>query len=354
MANRYAVATGNWSNTAIWDGGTLPGVGDVVRPNGFTVTIDQDITVQELTDNTLAPATQGGVFLVTSSNLNINCNILKRAGASTLLTIQSGANNTSIIGDLNNTVGVFLSTALVVNSTGTTNVTGNISMNANQNGSYTIVASATSGILNYTGTMNMVSGGNLSATTFLIQGNMTVNIVGIINGGTGTASPISTLTNRSISAILTGNIIAIGGVSTPAVGNDNSNQNIVINSAVFADGVSPIRGAVRFSTTNPTVTVILSNLSTLTLSDPSTTNPPVETDVRLGTTYGGGAFIGLLAVPSPSQVSVGISTDNTVGTGIVTSNDFLEAIKTSSDPLAERLRNVATVQTVGDQFNSFS
>jgi hypothetical protein len=120
------------------------------------------------------------------------------------------------------------------------------------------------------------------------------------------------------------------------------------------NGETPISGLFKFVNSSPKVTVRTQSGTNLTLTDPSTTNPPIESNVRLGTSYGGGAFIGLLAVPSPSQVSVGIPTDNTVGTGIVTSNDFLEAIKTSSDPLAERLRNVATVQTVGDQFNSFS
>ena len=56
MANRYAVASGNWSNTATWNGGTLPTSADVVRPNNFTVTIDQDITVQELRNDASSPA----------------------------------------------------------------------------------------------------------------------------------------------------------------------------------------------------------------------------------------------------------------------------------------------------------
>lgn len=41
MAIRYAVASGNWSNTATWDGGTLPGAGDTVYLNNKLVDIDQ-------------------------------------------------------------------------------------------------------------------------------------------------------------------------------------------------------------------------------------------------------------------------------------------------------------------------
>lgn len=48
MATRFAIATGNWSSTAIWDNGALPASDDVIHPNGFTVTLDQDVTVGSL------------------------------------------------------------------------------------------------------------------------------------------------------------------------------------------------------------------------------------------------------------------------------------------------------------------
>lgn len=54
MATRFAISTGNWSNTAIWDNGVLPASDDVIHANGFTVTLDQDITVGSLR-NTISP-----------------------------------------------------------------------------------------------------------------------------------------------------------------------------------------------------------------------------------------------------------------------------------------------------------
>jgi hypothetical protein len=50
MALRVAVATGNWSNPAIWNGGVLPTTGDVVASNNFTVTIDQNVNVDTITN----------------------------------------------------------------------------------------------------------------------------------------------------------------------------------------------------------------------------------------------------------------------------------------------------------------
>jgi len=48
MAERYAVATGGWSSTSTWDGGTLPGSGDDVFANGQTVIIDIDVIVNSV------------------------------------------------------------------------------------------------------------------------------------------------------------------------------------------------------------------------------------------------------------------------------------------------------------------
>ena len=54
MANVYATKTGNWSDVTVWNTGALPTAADDVRPNGFTVTINQDITVTTLLTNLLA------------------------------------------------------------------------------------------------------------------------------------------------------------------------------------------------------------------------------------------------------------------------------------------------------------
>lgn len=50
MALRVAVATGNWSNTATWNGGVLPSAGDLVASNTYTVTIDQNVNVDTITN----------------------------------------------------------------------------------------------------------------------------------------------------------------------------------------------------------------------------------------------------------------------------------------------------------------
>ena len=50
MGLKVAVANGNWSSPSTWNGGVLPAAGDVVASNGFTVTIDQNINIDSLTN----------------------------------------------------------------------------------------------------------------------------------------------------------------------------------------------------------------------------------------------------------------------------------------------------------------
>jgi hypothetical protein len=55
MALRVAVASGNWSNPATWNAGIIPAAGDIAASNGFTVTIDQNINVDSITNAATLP-----------------------------------------------------------------------------------------------------------------------------------------------------------------------------------------------------------------------------------------------------------------------------------------------------------
>jgi hypothetical protein len=86
MAIRFAKQNGNWSSASTWDGGlTSPTAGDDVYPNGFTVTLDQDVNVGCLNGGTcpqgvpLSPipnmtnnTTPAGVGQAFASSNNVN------------------------------------------------------------------------------------------------------------------------------------------------------------------------------------------------------------------------------------------------------------------------------------------
>jgi len=357
LANRYAVATGNWSNPAIWDGGTLPGIGDDVRANGFTVSINQDITVNSIRNDALAPAVNGGGFTLNSTtfnNLTLTCNIISHTA--NCLTI-SGNGVVNITGDIRG--GLSNANNGVLLSGTTSNFTMNIVGDC-----YGGAGSGNSGCAGiFVG--NSFANINLTGCCYGSTQNGQNNNNGIsVVGGLGLITMNGVCYGRGAAGIfiagnimsLVGNIIAASSNdfdSVPGVACFSSNTGVVVSSVLNNNRGVGINGGVRLSDINPTMTVITQSGS-LTLSDPAQTNPPSEENVRLGTVYGGGAYVGSLIVPNPSNVRLGIPTDNTVGTGIVTGEDFFNTIRISSDPLAERLRNVATVKVVGDQFNSFN
>lgn len=218
MANRYAIATGNWSNTAIWDGGTLPTSADDVRPNGFIVTIDQNISVLSLRNDASAPAAANGSFVLTG-NFTVTITNLIQCFATSLLTYNgtgtayiTGANSTSAIissttTDTTNTVvhngtGTLI-VDMVINSavTGETNrsniaVTNggtltllkDIRKGASAAGSTNSQAILISGVNGSTiNTKNIFAGTNL-LNGITANVNTTINVVGDIKGGAGAAT----------------------------------------------------------------------------------------------------------------------------------------------------------------------
>ena len=88
MAIRFAVATGNWSSTATWNGGTLPTSADDVYANNFTVTINQNVTVLSLNTTAALGVNNGGTFALSGGTFNVVADTIQ-AGSSTCLSIGS-------------------------------------------------------------------------------------------------------------------------------------------------------------------------------------------------------------------------------------------------------------------------
>jgi hypothetical protein len=69
MPVRYAVASGNWSNTATWNSGVslgLPTASDDVFTNTYTVTIDQNINISSISNRASGSAVAGGNYISTN------------------------------------------------------------------------------------------------------------------------------------------------------------------------------------------------------------------------------------------------------------------------------------------------
>lgn len=348
MANRYLIAGGNSDNPAIYDGGTLPAVDDVLRLNNFTWTVVADITLAEVRGDALAPAIATAPRkCVLNNGVTLTCTNQFVGGTGEgnqgLADVQAGGTATIISPS-------FIRHVSGVQIGRTLNLVGNCS---------TIGVSQFSGFHRGAGTLNITGNMDNPANyiTDTVEGG-TINIVGNIlqAGGAGfwiranhtfTCTGSITSTNTSLidnpanynPIVHNGPLITLG--SAPVIRTRSpyyGSGPFVNNGEVMA--LSADR--VRLSGANNQWDMVTVGLAARSLRTAGLlTGYPAEADVEIGVTYGpAGEFTGTL---SPVNV-------NTAQLAA----DLLNEIAVSADPLAERLRNVSTVQTTGAQIQALT
>ena len=400
MATRYAVATGNWSAVGTWDGGaSLPGVGDDVYSNNFTVTINQDINVGSLrnTSNASPAITAGGGFEVSTARTITLTGSGIVAGAATCFTYSaSSPTSTTINGAIapsSSGTGVFHA------GTGTLNVVGAVTGNSNQGTG--IRVNANGAVITVTGN---VSGGSLNARGINSENfTSTITVVGNVTGGSGTNAPGIGLGSLSSTVTITGTVLGGSAASTQAGVSSGGGATINItgpvNGGAGGAGVSctgavglTISGALTASSAacavestslsavnvlsgplignsttgqSPVLCRIIKLTPTLNdywtfknnagsttdlVSTDTLASNPSASDVRYGTSYSGGTLTGTMSVPVASQVRIGVAVDNTVGTGYLTPADFWNYLRSNSftaGSMGEWLKNIATIDAQG-------
>ena len=257
MANRYAVATGNWSSTATWDGGTLPTAGDFVCANNFTVTIDQDINVGRLTTAAQSPAVAGGGFTVsTTRTITLTDTQAIIAGTTNTLT-YSGASGTTLTLNCGASGQLVRSTTsaiscVVVSSNGTMNATGLIAQSTSAVASSGISITGANAIVTFTG--NIVKSTGNTSRGIITSAVCTLTVVGDVESGsgndgiginfgsTGTLNITGNLTlstnvaNRCSAVFLTGGASTTtcnitGNITGTSANSSNTNATLVIGGA---------------------------------------------------------------------------------------------------------------------------
>lgn len=299
MAVRTAVATGNWSAPATWDGGvTVPGAGDDVWANNFTVTIDQNVTVATLRNSASASApvaAVGGTFLMTSGKtLTVTGDILAAHYRST-----AGATVGFTAGSYNCTIN--LANVIAANSSNTVNFV-------------EIQSALTGGTVTINCTGLLTGGGSTGGRcigTPATGGARTVNInfsgSGAIVGASGASGAIGvegsgTTVNISIASIINTGIhraIYVGGstlnMSSCSMAASSSSTNSVV--LYLAGGTTTLTSCtVAGSSTNDFPTVqIASSSAVLTMRDCT---------IKPGTASGGSPALSASASTTTARVRI--------------------------------------------------
>ena len=375
MATIRAAINGAWSNTATWIGGILPTAVDDVIANSFTIQVDGTYTVLSIRNDTTGGSTVGGTFnlnnganltcasssgiiigstvtpcltfnLSSPNSATFNGNVLtllnsNTTGSNGFKAIQySGTGTLNLVGNYNNDSGVTNTTKSIIfsNGTGIINVLGNITNSvstATVNNPHFTLYNISSATINVTSTSCVGGGGNINTSA----------AIGMIGGGNLTLNcptPIGGTTNPAVYNNSGGTVTFIGNPT--ASNNVSCLQNISTACSVIINGVPTASsganaivclGLVRISgnvvNTNrymavyaPQITIDNTTSSwrfqqfaggDITLYTPSAVSGamPSQTDVRDSIVYAFGTMTGTLKVPSPTLVSIGVPTDNTVG-----------------------------------------
>jgi hypothetical protein len=334
MALRYAVASGNWSNTAIWNGGTLPTASDDVYSNTFTVTIDQDITVLSLRNSAGAPALAGGVFQTLVAGYTINATgagIVCGAITTGTVSLNASGAHTTIVGLVTGgpTASMYAINIPVTSANTNLTVVGNVLSGASGS-SYGINNGSGNNVItingNVTGTVGIavrntivnttvnitgnVIGGGVGAFGVQVVGTSAVHITGNVTGGTanGVSAAVATSPITCIGTITAGVSAAISSLGTvtlssPCINSATANAVTSLSTRFFAASDITWTFKDEFGANK------ILHSAGVALGNPATAN------VRSGTAYGAsGELTGTLIVPSPSTVVDGVPTDATVGT----------------------------------------
>lgn len=382
MATITSAASGNWSAGATWVGGVPPtSADDAVIGAGHTVTLDVDATVITLTGaantasnlsiTTSRTFTCTGANGITAKSINSGLGLVRIATAGITVNINSVLRGSAASS----------TNAVSINSNCIVNIVGNVLNQLGSSGGTTTLSIAGGATVYITG--DLISNvGNTGATTALtVDGGATVTITGDVNAAsTSTVNPSAIRNVISACTInITGNVTA--GVATALTSTQNSTITVVgtITANTNNVAINMSSGNITISTpclnaTNglmavfaPTVKIYSTAIASWRFAtDVPATNKfiysagvalgnPVIGDVRNGTVYGASnELTGSLIMAIPANVRKGVNTDATVGTADLTAQDIFTEIASSSDPIAVRLRNIATVQTTGAQLASYN
>lgn len=332
---------------------------------GASITNTSTGTITGTITNSTAGAggNNNGLVLSTSGTVNIYGDIV-RVGPSGPVLRLSTINTTNIFGNIYATGGSSASIVSIDTAGIILNVTGNVNAPSVGTGNSSGILSGVSCTITINGN---VTGGNINGSQnagvyIFATSGVTVTINGSAIGGNGTNSQGLYMTGGTAfirRAVGNGyGAGSVGLVATPGVGGAQGALIYVQEFEFGARGMTPISTDCRIQLTANSVVIFRdASLNQLTLVNPTgIADYPSISNVRKGTIYASGNLSGTLEVPSFNNVALNVPIDSGVGTAVLRPQDVWNYMRTNitgSGTIGERLKNAATIQSVGDQIAAF-
>lgn len=351
---KYAINSGNWEDSTIWNDGIIPNQDDEVYANGFVITLRSVTVITAAKISTeICPDTGigAGVFRA-RDGMRVNVPVIQ-AGLSSCIDALTGPLNFTITGNLyGSKTGYFhgLSVTTAIDTQISANIIGDV---AGYNG-YGIFFQ--SGYITNLVDYRLMINGTLNSYGLFVSGNgirFYYTHIGNIRAGDYYCLKMSESENLE-QCIIAGNIYAspdypafiliTSRTIIEVTGSlyNNSYQQAIVVSKLALDTLDNIAVVVQNSSGNDV------NLIT-SLTDVDIPNP---NDVRKGVVYGiaGSEKEGNIIIPDASLVSKGVMFDiGSVGMAEINSNDIAKSLISEllHTTWAKRLNDVATVQLLG-------
>ncbi len=339
---------------------TVPTIGDNASANTFTIQITGSVVCDNITNGSYYGGSSNGTFNLGNGSQVTSNYIL---GGSTQVFLLSGTNSSTIVG---NNIPANASTAVITHqSSGTLNIVGSLVAGTGVNACRGVffATGAVNGTLNVTGNVQGGTGSNSDAIGTQVTGNV-INIVGNVTGNVGAGI------NNSMSAVtIVGSCVASStnyavNTSSNAAANVRISGNLIgapngipaVYAASYTVNPVPYQTYIRYANNGTGVgsDAYLYHYTTDSLS--AFSMPPVSA-VRAGLQYANNTLTGTCQIPPVSSVAFGALVGNTTGTAAITGNDLFNvsiASLTATDSVGARLKNSATVESVGRIIASFS
>lgn len=312
-----------------------------------------------ITDTTYTTLNVGLLCAVSGGAMTITGDVYKQTNVNDELIISGGTLN--IIGNIyasKTATGAKQNRLMWVSGySGTVNLTGNIY-------SYDVVVASYGLILNQ-GTINVtgnIYGGEASGVWTIVSyssGVAKVNVTGNVFGSTTNNNAYAIYDNNYTSTIdISGHIY--GKVSTAILCIALSTVVKARGNMYSLNGISPVVAHIINVSPTEAQQIQLKDTDNVTRTF-STSNAtgglPAVNNVRYGVQFGvANEYTGTCRVPAASSVAAGVEVDNTVGTAIITAELVKQAVwgaltadMNTSGSIGQRLKNAATVASVGDQ-----